>query len=126
MSQLAWWFLAADLARAVELCAGLDNEFAHDYIAVNAPTRGDFQPFGLDVALKVAADEYAACVNFAVDAALLADGYFGIGLHRAFDAAVNMQVVGQGKVADQLCACCNDGRSGTLAVLRTTSANDSH
>lgn len=118
--------LAPDLAGAVELRARLDHELFHEQFSGHLAAGYDFEPFALDQTGKLAAYHDPLGANFTVSAPLLTDRYFSFGLDRPLDPAINMKTVGQGKVADQLCPSCNDGRPGTLAVRRITSANDSH
>lgn len=126
MRELAWRLGFANPAVAVELGAGLDDQFADGDIAVDASTGHDFQAMGGDVAGEFTTDEHALGLEFALDLPLLADRDLGVGSNRTFQAAVDVQGVAQGEVADKLCTCCNDGRSGALAAVRTTSVNDSH
>lgn len=126
MAELARRFLLTTVAGAVEAGTGLDDQFTDSHFTVDSTTGGDFQAFGRNAALELAADENPFGGDFAVDQTLLSDRDFPVGANIAFEAPVDMQTVAQGKVADQLCACCNDGRSGTLAVRRMTFANDSH
>lgn len=126
MTELARGFLLMTVAGAVEAGAGLDDQFPDGDFAVYTTSGGDFQSLGGNAALELAADENSFGGDFAADQSLLSDRDFPVGAHIAFETPVDMQAVAQGKVADQLCACCNDGRSGTLAVRRMTFANDSH
>lgn len=126
MAELARRFLLTTVAGAIEAGAGLDDQFSDGHFTVDSATGGDFQSLGRNAALELAADENPFGRDFAVDQALLSDRDFPVGANVAFETPVDMQAVAQGKVADQLCACCNDGRSGTLAVRRMTFANDSH
>jgi len=102
VTELGRRFLAADLARAVELCPGLDDQFANHDITIDPPAGGDFQSLGLDAALELPADEDSTGLDVTLDATLFTDGNLGIRAHRALEATVDMQVVAQGKVADQL------------------------
>jgi len=102
VSQLAWRLLATYLARTIELRPGLDHQFADDDIAVDSPAGGDFQAFGFDAALELPADQDSTGTDLALYASLLPDGNLGVGTHRALQAAIDVQIVAQGKVADQL------------------------
>lgn len=126
MRQLAWRLLAANLAGAVEAGAGLDYKLADQYRTADFAAGDDLQALGIDIAVEATADQHLGGLDFTFYLALLANGNLAFGFDRAFDTTIYMQVVAQGKVADQLCACSNDGRSGTLAVRRMTSTNDSH
>lgn len=126
MAELARGFLLTTVAGAVEAGTGLYDQFANGDVAVDTAARGDFQALGGNAALELAADENPFGRDLAIGQALLPDRDFSFGADVAFEPSVDVQTVAQGKVADQLCACCNDGRSGTLAVRRMTFANDSH
>lgn len=126
MADLARGFLFANLAAAIELGAGLDHQFADRDIAADLTAGGNFEALGVNGSLEAATDQDAFGRDFAVDGSLLADRDLRFAADGALEATVYVQAVAQGKVADQLGACCNDGRSGTLAVFRTISANDSH
>ena len=102
MSQLARRLLAADLARAVELRPRLDHQLPDHDVAVDPSAGGNLQALGIDAAVELPADQDSAGLDFALDAALFPDGNLGIRTHCAFQAAVDMQVIAQGKVADQL------------------------
>lgn len=126
MAELARGFLLTTVTGAIEAGTGLDDQFADGDVAVDTAAGGDLQPLGGNTALELAADENPFGRDLAIDQALLPDRDLSVGAYVAFEPSVDVQTVAQGKVADQLCACCNDGRSGTLAVRRMTFANDSH
>ena len=102
MTELAWGLLATNLARAVELRPGFDHQFTDHDIAVDSPAGGDFQTLGLDATLELPADQDSAGLDLTLDTALLPDGNLGIGAYRALEMTINVQIVAQGKVADQL------------------------
>ncbi len=126
MADAAGGFVALDLAGAVKLRTGLDHELTDRNRPGDAARGHDFEPLSIDFAGKPATDQNLGGRDIAFEIALLTNRDFGFRLHVAFDVAVDVQVVTQGEVADQLCPCSNDGRSGTLAVRRMTSTNDSH
>jgi len=126
VAKLAGRLLALDLAGAVELRAGFNHKLTDAHGPGHIAAGDDFKTFGIDGTGKATADHHLAGFDVAFTDTLLTDRDFGVALNLALDVAVYMQIVGQGEVADQLGPCSNDGRSGTLAVLRMTSTNDSH
>ncbi len=126
MGELARRLGLANAAVAVELCAWLNHQLAYADVAVDATAGNDFETSSADGALKAAADQHPIGVQLAVNLALLANRDLRFGADRSVDLAVDVQAVAQGELADKLCTCCNDGRSGALAAVRTTSLNDSH
>lgn len=87
---------------AVEQGARLDDQLGHREVAANPAAGHDFQSPGVDIAIEAAADHDVIGLQFSFDAAFLPDGHFRLGVDAAFDEAVDVQVVAQGKVADKL------------------------
>ena len=116
----------ANLAVAVEQRARLDHELGDGDVTIHTSARDDLETVCRHVALETTADHDAVRAQIALNPAAFADGHLRLGANRPLDFAVDVQVVAQGEVADKLCTCCNDGRSGRFAAVRTTSVNDSH
>jgi hypothetical protein len=93
MAKLAWGFLAADLAGAVEAGPGFDHQLTDHDRAVDLSGGDDFQALGIDITGKAATDHDPLGIDLAFHAALFTNRDFAFGLDRAFDPAVDMETV---------------------------------
>ena len=102
MRLLARGFSIANATVAVEKRARFDDQLGDADVAVDPTAADDFQPTGIDISGKSAADDDMVGLNVAFDMPLLPDGDLPLGANRPLDASVDVQVVAQGKVADKL------------------------
>lgn len=96
------------------------------HVALHAAAGDDFQPTGGNGAVHLTADHDGFGRDPALDAAVFPDHDVRFGLDVAIDAAVDVQRVLQGEIADKIAACADDGRSITRTLLRTVLAKDCH
>ena len=96
------------------------------HVALHRSAGHDLQPLGCYGAFHPSADDDVAGPDRAHETALLADHDAGVGFDVAFDAAVQVQVVAQGDIADKFAAGRDDGGSSTRTLLRTVLAKDCH
>ncbi len=93
MGDLAGRFLIADFAGAVEPGTRFNDQLADGdgsrYLAVG----DNFQPLGVDRAVKLPADQNDAGGDFTFEPTFLADRYLAVGFDLALDLSVDMQTV---------------------------------
>lgn len=85
--------IAANSTGAVEVPAGLDHKLSYADLAGDFAGGNDFQPFGLDLADKAAADEDALGLDLSFDHTRATNDDLGPGVDDAVQTAVDMQVV---------------------------------
>lgn len=79
------------------------------HVAFHAPAGDDFQSVGRNGAVDSAADNNGTGLDLALEVTLAADHNVRFRLHVAFDAAIDVQGVAQGEIADKLGAGRDDG-----------------
>lgn len=79
------------------------------HIALDATAGDDFEPIGRDGAVHATAHHDSGGLDLAFQIAVGTDHHVGLGLNVAVDAAIDVQRVVQGEIADKLGACRDDG-----------------
>jgi len=95
-------------------------------VALDVAAGDDFETLGRYRTLDAAADHDVAGLDGALEVTRGADHHARFGIDVALDAAVDVQPVAQGEIADKLGAGCDDGGAITWTLLRTVLAKDCH